>query len=60
MNDIQTRVMLEDMQFEYQLRLQLRAVLGHALQLLTDPEANEHDANRVIAMIETALEESQP
>lgn len=60
MNDIQTRVMLEDMQNEFQWRLQLRDALSQALALLTNPDSDEFDANRVIALINQTLEETAP
>lgn len=49
-----------DMEFEYQLRLQLRETLQQALDLLTNPDSDEFDANRVIALINQTLEETAP
>ena len=49
-----------DSEFEYQLRLQLREVLTQTLDLLTNPEATEWDALRVIALIKQTLDESAP
>ena len=49
-----------DSEFEYQLRLQLRDVLTQTLDLLTNPDANEFDANRITALIREALEQSAP
>lgn len=49
-----------DSDFEYQLRLQLRDVLTQTLDLLTNPDSDEFDANRVIALIREALEQSAP
>ncbi len=49
-----------DSEFEYQLRLQLRDVLTQTLDLLTNPDANEFDANRITALIRKALEQSAP
>ena len=60
MNDIQTRVMLEDMQNEFQWRLQLRDALQQTLDLLTNPNSDEFDANRIIALINQTLEETAP
>ena len=49
-----------DSEFEYQLRLQLRDVLTQTLDLLTNPDSDEHDANRIIALINQTLEETAP
>jgi hypothetical protein len=60
MNDIQLRVMREDMDTEYQLRLQLRETLWQTLDFLEDPYTNEEDKTRVIALINQTLEETAP
>ena len=49
-----------DSDFEYQLRLQLREVLTQTLDLLTNPDSDEFDANRITALIREALEQSAP
>ena len=49
-----------DSDFEYAMRLQLREVLTQTLDLLTNPDANEFDANRIIALINQTLEETAP
>lgn len=49
-----------DSEFEYQLRLQLRDVLTQTLALLTNPDSDEFDANRIIALINQTLEETAP
>lgn len=50
----------QDSKNEYQMRLQLRAVLSHALALLTDPDVEPEDADRIIAMIEQVLKDTAP
>lgn len=49
-----------DQEFEFQLRLQLRDVLMKTLDLLENPDSDEFDANRVIALINQTLEETAP
>lgn len=49
-----------DSDFEYAMRLQLRDVLMQTLDLLTNPDSNEFDANRITALIREALEQSAP
>ncbi len=49
-----------DSEFEYQLRLQLREVLTQTLAMLENPDSDEHDANRIIALINQTLEETAP
>ena len=53
-------VQAEDAEAEYQMRLQLRAALFQALALLTDPDAEAEDADRVTALITKTLEETAP
>jgi hypothetical protein len=60
MNDIQNRVMREDMENEFQWRLQLRDALQQTLDLLTNPDSDENDANRIVALINQTLEETAP
>lgn len=60
MNEILARLDREDMETEFQLRLQLRETLQKTLDLLTNPESEESDANRVIALINQTLEETAP
>lgn len=60
MNEILARLDREDMENEYQWRLQLRETLQQALALLTNPDSDEFDANRVIALINQTLEETAP
>lgn len=60
MNEILARLDREDMETEFQLRLQLRETLQKTLDLLTNPESDENDANRVIALINQTLEETAP
>jgi hypothetical protein len=50
----------QDAEAEYQMRLQLRAALFHALALLTDPDAEPEDADRVAVLIAKTLEETAP
>jgi hypothetical protein len=59
MNTAQT-IQEQDAEAEYQMRLQLRAALFHALALLTDPDAEPEDADRVTALITKTLEETAP
>lgn len=59
MNTAQT-IQEQDAAAEYQMRLQLRAALFHALALLTDPDAEAEDADRVTALITKTLEETAP
>jgi len=49
-----------DSDCEYQMRLQLREVLTQTLDLLTNPDANEFDANRITALIRETLEQTAP
>lgn len=49
-----------DNEVEFQLRLQLRDVLQQTLDLLTNPDSDENDANRIIALINQTLEETAP
>jgi hypothetical protein len=49
-----------DSDYEYAMRLQLREVLTQTLDLLTNPDANEYDANRITALIREALKQSAP
>jgi hypothetical protein len=49
-----------DSEFEYQLRLQLRDVLTQTLAMLTNPDFDEYDANRIIALINQTLEDTAP
>lgn len=60
MNEILARLDREDMENEFQWRLQLRDALSQALALLTNPDSDEFDANRVIALINQTLEETAP
>ena len=60
MNEILARLDREDMENEFQLRLQLRETLQKTLDLLTNPDSDENDANRVIALINQTLEETAP
>lgn len=60
MNEILARLDREDMENEFQLRLQLRDALQQTLDLLTNPDSDEFDANRVIALINQTLEETAP
>ena len=60
MNEILARLDREDMENEYQWRLQLRDALSQALALLTNPDSNENDKNRIIALINQTLEETAP
>jgi hypothetical protein len=60
MYELLAKIAVEDKEHEYQLRLQLRDVLTQTLALLTDPNATEWDANRVIALINQTLEETAP
>ena len=60
MNEILARLDREDMETEFQLRLQLRETLQKTLDLLTNPDSDESDANRVIALINQTLEETAP
>ena len=60
MNDIKTRVMLEDMENEFQWRMQLRETLWKTLDFLADPYATENDKNDLIALINQTLEETAP
>lgn len=60
MNEILARLDREDMQNEFQWRLQLRDVLQQTLDLLTNPDSDEFDANRIIALINQTLEETAP
>lgn len=60
MNEILARLDREDMENEFQLRLQLRDVLQQTLDLLTNPDSNENDKNRIIALINQTLEETAP
>lgn len=53
-------IKLIDSEFEFQLRLQLRDVLTQTLDLLTNPNSDEFDANRVISLIRETLEQSAP
>ena len=50
----------EDAAAEYQMRLQLRAALFQVLALLTNPDAEAEDADRVEALILKTLEETAP
>ena len=60
MNELMARIAKQDSEFEYQLRLQLRDVLQQTLDLLTNPDSDEFDANRIIALINQTLEETAP
>jgi hypothetical protein len=60
MNELMAQIAREDMEFEYQLRLQLRDVLTQTLAMLTNPDSDEFDANRIIALINQTLEETAP
>lgn len=60
MNEILARLDREDMENEYQWRLQLRETLQQALALLTNPDSDEFDANRVIALINQTLKDTAP
>lgn len=60
MNEILARLDRKNMETEFQLRLQLRETLQKTLDLLTNPESDESDANRVIALINQTLEETAP
>lgn len=50
----------QDMETEFQMRLDLRAVLFQALALLTDPDAEPADADRVTDAIIKILEDTAP
>lgn len=60
MNELMARLDRQDMDFEFQLRLQLREALSQTLAMLQNPESDENDANRIIALINQTLEESAP
>lgn len=60
MNEILARLDREDMANEFQLRLQLRDALQQTLDLLTNPDSDENDANRIVALINQTLEETAP
>jgi hypothetical protein len=49
-----------DSEFEYQLRLQLRDVLTQTLAMLENPDSDEFEANRIIALINQTLYETAP
>jgi hypothetical protein len=59
MNTAQT-IQEQDAAAEYAMRLQLRAALFEALALLTDPDAEPEDADRVTALIIQTLEDTAP
>jgi hypothetical protein len=59
MNTAQT-IQEQDAAAEYAMRLQLRAALFQALALLTDPDAEPEDADRVTALITRTLEDTAP
>lgn len=50
----------QDEAAEFQMRLDLRAALAAALELLTDPDAEPEDADRVTALIVQTLEDTAP
>lgn len=50
----------QDIETEFQMRLDLRAVLFQALALLTDPDAEPADADRVTDSITKILEDTAP
>lgn len=50
----------QDIETEFQMRLDLRAVLFQALALLTDPDAEPADADRVTDAITRILEDTAP
>lgn len=60
MHNITETVRQQDDAAEFQMRLDLRAALAAALELLTDPDAEPEDADRVTALIVKTLEETAP
>ena len=60
MNELMAQIAREDAEFEYQLRLQLRDVLAQTLAMLTNPDSDEFEANRIISLINQTLEETAP
>lgn len=60
MHEILARLDRQDMEYEFQLRLQLRDVLTQTLAMLENPDSDEFDANRITALIRETLEETAP
>lgn len=60
MYELLAKIAVEDKEHEYELRLQLREVLTQTLAMLTNPDSDEFDANRIIALINQTLEETAP
>lgn len=57
---ISEQVRQQDSEAEYQMRLELRAVLFQALELLTDPDAEPADADHLTALIIQTLKDTAP
>jgi hypothetical protein len=60
MQNIYETIRQQDEAAEFQMRLDLRAALAAALALLTDPDAEPEDADRVTALIVQTLEDTAP
>lgn len=60
MQNIYETIRQQDEAAEFQMRLDLRAALAAALELLTDPDAEPADADRVTALIVQTLEDTAP
>lgn len=60
MKELLEQIRQQDMEAEFQMRLDLRAVLFQALALLTDPDAEPADADRVTDAITRILEDTAP
>ena len=54
------KIRQQDEAAEFQMRLDLRAALAAALELLLDPDAEPQDADRVTALIIQTLKDTTP